>query len=52
MIEVTALKVDKTEQMSTELNIRKNGGTFIRDSDTRQLIPIPDDVKTRIERRP
>lgn len=51
-IEVTSLSAPKEAQMSKEQNIRAIGGTYIRDPDTRQLMHISDDIKTRIERRP
>ena len=51
-IEVTSLSAPKEAQMSKEKNIRAIGGTYIRDPDTRQLMRISDDIKTRIERRP
>lgn len=49
-IEVTSKTADKTEQSAKEERIRENGGNYIKDSDG-NLIEIPDNVKTRIERR-
>lgn len=49
-IEVTSKSADKTEQTAKEQRIRENGGNYIRDSEG-NLIEIPKDVNTRIERR-
>lgn len=49
-IEVTSKTTDKTEQSSKEKRIRENGGNYIKDSDG-NLVEIPSNVKTRIERR-
>ena len=49
-IEVTSKTADKTEQTAKENRIRDNGGNYIKDSEG-NLIKIPDDVQTRIERR-
>lgn len=49
-IEVTSKTADKTEQLAKEERIRKNGGNYIKDSNG-NLIEIPEDVHTRIERR-
>lgn len=49
-VEVTSLSADKTEQTAKENRIRENGGSYIKD-DNGNLIKIPDDVITRIERR-
>lgn len=49
-IEVTSKTADKTEQTAKEGRIRENGGNYIKDSDG-NLVKIPDDVQTRIERR-
>lgn len=49
-VEVTSKTADKTEQSSKEARIRENGGNYIKDSDG-NLVEIPDNVKTRIERR-
>ncbi len=38
--EVTSLTADKTEQIQKELNIRFEGGTYIRDRSTKKLIPV------------
>ena len=49
-IEVTSKTADKTEQSAKEDRIRENGGNYIKDSNG-DLIEIPKDVHTRIERR-
>lgn len=49
-IEVTSKSADKTEQTAKEQRIRENGGNYIRDSEG-NLIEIPKDITTRIERR-
>ncbi len=49
-IEVTSKTADKTEQSAKEDRIRAAGGNFIRD-DSGNLVQIPSNVKTRIERR-
>ena len=49
-IEVTSQTADKIEQLSKENRIRENGGNYIKDSNG-NLIEIPKDVHTRIERR-
>ena len=49
-IEVTSKTADKTEQSAKEDRIRENGGNYIKDSEG-NLVKIPDDIKTRIERR-
>ena len=49
-IEVTSKTADKTGQSAKETRIRENGGNYIRDSNG-NLIKIPDNVQTRIERR-
>lgn len=49
-IEVTSETADKTEQIAKETRIRDNGGNYIKDNNG-NLIRIPDDVNTRIERR-
>ena len=49
-IEVTSQTADKTEQTAKENRIRENGGNYIKDKDG-NLIEIPADVQTRIERR-
>lgn len=50
-IEVTSLTAPKDEQCAKEARIREAGGNFIKDPDTGQLIKIPDNVVTHIERR-
>lgn len=50
-IEVTSKTAPKEEQSAKEERIRENGGNYIKDPDTGELIQIPDSVHTRIERR-
>ncbi len=47
---MTSQTADKTEQTAKENRIRENGGNYIKDKDG-NLIEIPADVQTRIERR-
>ena len=49
-IEVTSQTADKTKQSEKENRIRENGGNYIKDADG-NLIQVPDDLQTRIERR-
>ena len=49
-VEVTSKTADKTEQSAKEERIRANGGNYIKDSDG-NLLRLPDDMHTRIERR-
>ena len=49
-VEVTSKTADKTGQSAKEQRIRDNGGNYIRTEDG-NLVKIPDDVQTRIERR-
>lgn len=49
-IEVTSKTADKTEQSAKEDRIREQGGDYIKDSEG-NLVEIPKDIKTRIERR-
>jgi RHS repeat-associated protein len=49
-IETTSPTADKSKQSEKEDRIRENGGTYIRDKETRNLIDIKD-VPTEIERR-
>ena len=49
-IEVTSQTADKTDQSAKEQRIRENGGNYIKTSDG-NLVKIPDDVQTKIERR-
>lgn len=39
-VETTSLGADKTAQAAKEQRILSNGGTFVRDRDTRQLVPV------------
>lgn len=50
-IEVTSENEDKTDQSAKENRIRENGGNYIKDGNG-NLIRIPDNIRTRIERRP
>ena len=50
-IEVTSKTAPKEAQSAKEERIRENGGNYIKDPDTGELIQIPDSVHTRIERR-
>jgi hypothetical protein len=50
VIEVTSETADKAEQIAKEKRIRKKGGTFIRDKETRELIDISK-KSTKIKRR-
>ena len=49
-VEVTSKTADKTDQIAKENRIRENGGNYVRNSDG-ELVKIPSDVHTRIERR-
>ena len=49
-VEVTSKTADKAGQTAKEQRIRENGGNYIKDSEG-NLIEIPKDVNTRIERR-
>jgi len=48
--ETTGPEVPKTEQMAKEVRIRKQAGTYIRDHETRKMIPTEGD--SEIVRRP
>lgn len=50
MVEVTSLTASKDKQMAKENRIRENGGQYIKDNNG-NLIKIPSNVKTKIERR-
>lgn len=50
LIEVTSKTADKTEQLAKEERIRAQGGNYIKNSKG-NLVAIPDEVKTRVERR-
>lgn len=49
-VEVTSLTARKTEQIRREIRIRNNGGTFIRDRSSGQLIDMSG-TPTRVDRR-
>lgn len=50
-IEVTSETADKTKQIEKENRIRENGGNYIKDIDTNNLIEIPHNIATEIWRR-
>lgn len=50
LVETTSKTADKSAQLAKEARIRANGGTFIRDKQTRSLIDVSD-VLTRVSRR-
>lgn len=50
MVEVTSKTAPKIEQIAKEYRIRENGGNYIKDKNN-ELIKIPENVETRIERR-
>src|SRR5690606_37147116 len=49
-VEVTSLTANKASQIAKENRIRQNGGTFVRDRETGNLIDISQ-VPTRIVRK-
>jgi len=49
-VEVTSKTANKDDQMAKEKRIREAGGNYIKDSEG-NLVKIPDNVHTRIERR-
>ena len=49
-IEVTSETAPKDAQISKEFRIRNEGGNYIKDPTTRELIKIPETVKTEIWR--
>lgn len=49
-IEVTSKTASKTEQSAKEERIREQGGNYIKDK-SGNLVEIPQNIKTRIERR-
>ena len=51
VIEVTSDTADKTGQSAKEDRIREQGGNYIKDPDTGELIKIPDSIQTTIDRR-
>ena len=51
-IEVTSKTAPKDAQIAKEDRIRNEGGNFIKDRDTGQLIEIPKENKTEIRRYP
>lgn len=50
LVETTSKTADKVRQIEKEARVRANGGTFIRDKVTRELIDVSN-VPTRITRR-
>jgi hypothetical protein len=49
-VEVTSKTAPKEAQMSKEQRIREQGGNYIKDKETSNLIEIPENVKTEIRR--
>ena len=49
-VEVTSKTAPKEEQLAKEERIKENGGRYIRDNNG-NLVEIPSNVKTRVERR-
>lgn len=37
--EITSLTTNKKQQLEKEINIRREGGAFIRDRETKKLVP-------------
>jgi hypothetical protein len=50
-IEVTSITANKTDQSAKESRIRNSGGNYIK-TDDGKLAEIPQNIQTRIERRP
>ena len=50
-VEVTSKTASKDAQSAKEERIRENGGNYIKDPSTGELVRMPDSVHTRIERR-
>ncbi len=50
-VETTSMNASKAAQIAKENRIREQGGTYVRDRDTRQLLDI-NQVQTRIVRKP
>jgi hypothetical protein len=50
MVETTSKTADKSAQLARESRIRANGGTYIRDRNTRELIDVSG-TPTRTSRR-
>jgi RHS repeat-associated protein len=46
-VETTSMNADKSAQSAKEQRIRDNGGTYIRDRDTRKLVPVEDTCELR-----
>lgn len=51
MVEVTSESAPKAEQLEKGRRIRESGGTYVKHPETGELIEIPEDVQTRVERR-
>jgi hypothetical protein len=45
--ETTGPNVDKTDQLDKEKRIRAAGGTYIRDKETRKMVPVNDVSKVK-----
>lgn len=50
VVETTSMGANKRTQLLHEANVRNNGGTFVRDRNTGQLVQL--NQTSRIERRP
>lgn len=50
-VDVTSKTAPKDAQSAKEERIRENGGNYVKDPETGELIRMPDSVHTRIERR-
>jgi hypothetical protein len=49
-IEVTSETAPKEAQIAKEDRIRNEGGNFIKNRDTGQLVEMPEEIKTEIRR--
>ena len=50
-VEVTSETAPKDLQMAKEQRIRNEGGNYIKDRETGQLIKVPEHIKTELWRR-
>jgi len=50
VVETTSLTANKRKQLLHESDVRNNGGVYIRDKETGELLVVPE--ISRIERRP
>ena len=46
-VETTGTNVDKTKQLEKEQRIREQGGTYVRDRETRDVVPVKDVSEVR-----